>query len=51
MIEPLRRELVEVERRMAANRVLRHREFPAVLHPLESYAEWIDQVRTATTTG
>jgi hypothetical protein len=51
LIDPLRRELAEVERRMAANRVLRHREFPAVLHPLESYVEWIDQVRTATTTG
>jgi len=40
--------LDEQQRRQSqvdANRVLQSREFAAVLHPLASYAEWIEQIR------
>lgn len=35
------------ERQIAANRILKNREFAAVLHPAESYAAWVGQVRSA----
>jgi hypothetical protein len=35
------------EQQIAANRILRNREFAAVLHPAESYAAWVKQVRSA----
>ncbi len=37
----------EFESQVEANRILRSREFAAVLHPLEAYAEWIAQIRDA----
>jgi hypothetical protein len=35
------------EQQIAANRILKNREFAAVLHPAESYAAWVSQVRSA----
>jgi len=35
------------EAKVEANRVLQSREFAAVLHPMDSYAGWVSQIRSA----
>ncbi|QDT54995.1 hypothetical protein Pan44_30360 [Caulifigura coniformis] len=43
LLDDQRRAAAKVE----ANRVLQSREFAAVLHPMDSYADWMSQIRSA----